>query len=92
MCIQRITKAKDRAKDEGRLVRDGEFRTACAQACPTDALVFGNLKDEKSRIFQVRKDPRNYAVLEELDTNPSVTHLAKVTLAEPGTAGDAKTA
>ncbi|HWP35447.1 MAG TPA: molybdopterin-dependent oxidoreductase [Thermodesulfobacteriota bacterium] len=81
MCIQRINRAKDRATDEGRLVRDGEFTTACAQACPTEAIVFGNLKDPDSRVAKLQASPRSYAVLEELGTHPSTTHLAKVTLA-----------
>jgi molybdopterin-containing oxidoreductase family iron-sulfur binding subunit len=92
MCIQRINRAKDTARDEGRLVRDGEFDTACAQACPAEALVFGNLKDPNSRVAKVRKDPRNYPVLGELDTNPSTTYLARVTLAEPARAGQAHSA
>jgi Fe-S-cluster-containing dehydrogenase component len=89
MCIQRINAAKDLAKDDGRLVRDGEFDVACAQACPSEALVFGNLKDPNSRVARLRANPRNYAVLEELETNPSVTHLAKVTLAEGAAGGRA---
>ncbi len=92
MCIQRINRAKDTARDEGRLVRDGEFDTACAQACPAEALVFGNLKDPNSRVAKVRNDPRNYPVLGELDTNPSTTYLARVTLAEPARAGQAHSA
>ncbi|HEY8367905.1 MAG TPA: molybdopterin-dependent oxidoreductase [Thermodesulfobacteriota bacterium] len=87
MCIQRINAAKDLAKDQGRRVRDGEFQTACAQACPTEAIVFGNLKDPESRVAKLRASPRNYAVLEELETVPSVTHLAKVTFAEAPAAG-----
>ncbi len=85
MCIQRINRAKDLAKDEGRPVRDGEFTTACAQACPADAIVFGNLKDPNSRVAKLRASSRNYAVLGELNTNPSVTHLARVTLGGPPT-------
>lgn len=90
MCIQRINAAKDLAKDQGRLLRDGEFQTACAQACPTDAIVFGNLKERESRVAALRQDPRSYAVLEELETNPSVTHLARVTFAEAAPSGQAQ--
>jgi molybdopterin-containing oxidoreductase family iron-sulfur binding subunit len=90
MCIQRINAAKDAAKDQGRHVRDGEFDVACAQACPTEALVFGNLKEPNSRVAKLRQDPRNYAVLEELDTDPSITHMAKVVLSDaPAGAGRA---
>ena len=81
-CIQRIKFAKDRAKDEKRLVRDGEIIPACVQACPTEALVFGNSKDPNSRVSKLIRNPRRYRVLEYLNTRPSVTYLKEFSLTE----------
>ena len=79
-CIQRIRQAKDLAKDDGRRrVRDGEVQPACVQACPAEALVFGDRKDTASRVFASMNDPRAYRVLDELNTRPSVIYLKKVT-------------
>ncbi len=78
MCVQRIRRAEIAAAREGRPIRDGEFQTACAQACPTSALVFGDLADPNSRATQLRGDRRNYQMLAELGTDPSVTYLKKV--------------
>ena len=83
MCIQRIIAGKDRARDEGRKVRDGDILTACQQTCPTQAIVFGDLKDRESRVSGLSRSPRGYHVLEELGTRPAVTYLRKVTR-EPG--------
>ena len=77
-CYQRIRFAKDQAKDEGRLVREGEIQPACVQACPAEALVFGNLKDPESRVAQLARNPRRYRVLEHLNTQPSVTYLKSI--------------
>jgi molybdopterin-containing oxidoreductase family iron-sulfur binding subunit len=77
-CIQRIRGAQHQARLEQRPVRDGEVVTACAQACPSGALVFGNVKDPGSRVARVRDDPRAYHVLEDLNVRPAVTYLAKV--------------
>ena len=78
MCIQRIVAGKDRARDEKRTVRDGDIVTACQQTCPTQAITFGNLKDEGSEATKLRHAPRAYSVLDELGTRPSVTYLRKV--------------
>ncbi len=78
MCIQRIVAGKDHARDEKRTVRDGDIRTACQQTCPTQAITFGNLKDEGSEVTKLAHVPRAYHVLEELGTRPSVTYLRKV--------------
>lgn len=77
-CIQRINYAKDKAKDENRLVKDGEFKTACEQACASEAIVFGNLVDEKSRVSKMSHDKRGYHVLEEINAKPGITYLKKV--------------
>jgi molybdopterin-containing oxidoreductase family iron-sulfur binding subunit len=78
MCIQRIAAGKDRARDEKRQVRDGDILTACQQTCPTQAITFGNLKDEGSDAAKLAHSPRAYHVLEEIGTRPSVTYLKKV--------------
>jgi molybdopterin-containing oxidoreductase family iron-sulfur binding subunit len=74
-CIQRIRAAKDKARDEGRGVRDGEAVTACAQSCPTGAIVFGDLKDENSRLARMTRSARAYRIFEGLGTEPSVYYL-----------------
>jgi anaerobic selenocysteine-containing dehydrogenase/Fe-S-cluster-containing dehydrogenase component len=78
MCIQRIAAGKDHARDEHRGVRDGDIVTACQQTCPTQAITFGNLKDEGSTVSKLTHSPRAYHVLEELGTRPGVTYLRKV--------------
>src|SRR5688572_1344505 len=77
-CIQRIRGAQHHARLEDRALRDGEFTTACAQACPSNAIVFGDMRDPASRVAQLRKDHRGYAVLEDVNTRPAITYLAKV--------------
>ncbi|OGS01509.1 MAG: hypothetical protein A2V88_03165 [Elusimicrobia bacterium RBG_16_66_12] len=77
-CIQRIQEAKFEAKGQGRAVRDGDIRPACAQSCPAQAIVFGDVNDPKSRVSQLRKDPRHYRVLAELNVEPSVGYMVKV--------------
>lgn len=78
-CVQRINEGKDRAKDEGRPVRDGEIQPACVQSCPTDALVFGDLNDPKSRVSKLAHDQRAYKVLDHhLNTQPSVSYLSNI--------------
>jgi len=78
-CIQRIREVELQAKREGRKVRDGEIRPACAQSCPTRAFVFGDLMDRHSEVSKLtRGDPRRYHVLEELNTKPAVTYLRRI--------------
>ncbi len=77
-CVQRIQEKKLIAKKEGRQLRDGELQSACQQACPADAIVFGDLNDPKSKVSKMMKDPRNYHLLEELHTLPSVGYLTKI--------------
>jgi Fe-S-cluster-containing dehydrogenase component len=77
-CVQRIREGKERAKLEGRALRDGEVRPACAQTCPTGAIVFGDLLDPQSAVSRLATAGRGYRVLEHLGTRPSVTYLARV--------------
>jgi molybdopterin-containing oxidoreductase family iron-sulfur binding subunit len=77
-CVQRIRGVGNRAKLEGREVRDGEVVPACAQTCPTEAIVFGDLKNPESRVSKLSHDVRRYRVLEHLNTQPAVTYLKKV--------------
>jgi molybdopterin-containing oxidoreductase family iron-sulfur binding subunit len=77
-CTQRINRAKIDAKLEGRALHDGDVKTACQQACPASAIEFGDIRDRSSRVATAKADPRNYALLEELNTKPRTTYLAKV--------------
>lgn len=77
-CVQRITKARIHAEEQQRLIRDGEIQTACQQACPADAIVFGNINDPDSRVAQLKENPRNYGLLADLNTRPRTTYLALV--------------
>jgi molybdopterin-containing oxidoreductase family iron-sulfur binding subunit len=78
-CVQRIQAARQPAKDQKRPIRDGEVVTACQQACPTQAIQFGNLRDPKSAVSVAGEDPvRGYHALHVLNTRPAITYLAKV--------------
>jgi molybdopterin-containing oxidoreductase family iron-sulfur binding subunit len=77
-CVQRIRAAKETARNEGRLVRDGEVLPACAQTCPTRAITFGNLNDPDSAVSRLFTSPRAYALLGDLGTRPSIVYLKKV--------------
>jgi molybdopterin-containing oxidoreductase family iron-sulfur binding subunit len=77
-CVQRIQRKRIETRIEGRRLRDGELTTACAQACPSDAIVFGDLNDPAARVTRLHHDPRGYQLLHQLGTRPRTFHLARV--------------
>jgi molybdopterin-containing oxidoreductase family iron-sulfur binding subunit len=77
-CVQRISHARINSKLEDRKIRDGEIQTACQNACPTQAISFGDINDPESRVAKLKQEPRNYGMLEELNTRPRTTYLASV--------------
>jgi molybdopterin-containing oxidoreductase family iron-sulfur binding subunit len=89
-CVQRISQARIAAKLDDRQIRDGEVVTACQAACPTNAIVFGNINDPNAQVTKLKASPRNYSLLAELNNRPRTTYLALVrnpnTELEPETA------
>lgn len=77
-CVQRIRESGARARAEGRRVEDGEVQTACQQACPTRAIVFGDGNDPRAEVARRTRDPRAYEALDELGTHPRVRYLERV--------------
>jgi molybdopterin-containing oxidoreductase family iron-sulfur binding subunit len=77
-CTQRIAAARIEAQKDGRPIVDGEVITACQAVCPTDAIVFGDMNDKQSQVAQIKQDPRNYKLLNELNTQPRTTYLAEL--------------
>jgi molybdopterin-containing oxidoreductase family iron-sulfur binding subunit len=77
-CVQRINAGRIQAEKENRPIRDGEVVTACQQACPAEAIVFGDINDANSRVAKLKAEPRNYALLGSLNTRPRTTYLARL--------------
>jgi molybdopterin-containing oxidoreductase family iron-sulfur binding subunit len=90
-CVQRINHARIEAETENRNIRDGDIVTACQQACPTQAIVFGDLRDPNSRVSRMKADGRNYSLLEELGTEPRTSYLTAVRNPHPEIARAEKT-
>ncbi len=85
-CIQRISSARITASNEDRRIRDGDVVTACQSACPTEAIVFGDLNDTTAAVVAAKGSVLNYALLEELNTVPRTSYLAKVRNPHPALA------
>jgi molybdopterin-containing oxidoreductase family iron-sulfur binding subunit len=77
-CVQRIREAEIRSVDEDRYIRDGEIQTACMQACPTQAIVFGDKNNKNNRVSRLKAETLNYAMYSELNTRPRTTYLAEL--------------
>ena len=82
-CVQRIQNVKIKSKNEHRPIKDGEITTACQQACPTDAITFGDLNDDGSQVATKQRLPRAYTLLAELNTRPRHVFLARITNPHP---------
>jgi Fe-S-cluster-containing dehydrogenase component len=87
-CVQRIRESEIAAERDGRELRGSEVQTACQQACPTNAIVFGSLTERDSEMVRRRKQPRAYSSLHELGTEPRVRYLARVRNTNPELPGD----
>jgi molybdopterin-containing oxidoreductase family iron-sulfur binding subunit len=77
-CVQRIQEGKIAAKRDGRVLRDGDIVTACQQACPSEAITFGDLNDASGKVAKLRDLDRSYRLLAELGTGPRTTYLGKI--------------
>ena len=77
-CIQRINERRIQSKKDGSQILDGEVQAACQQACPTQAIAFGDLNDPESRVAQMRQTPLHYELLGDLGTKPRTTFLARI--------------
>lgn len=87
-CVQRLHEAKWHAQDDGRArINDGEAITACQEACPAGAIIFGDMNDKNSRVSKARMGERGFRVLSELNVRPSITYLAKVRNADVTSSG-----
>jgi molybdopterin-containing oxidoreductase family iron-sulfur binding subunit len=75
-CTQRISAARIESEKKNVPIKDGDIVTACQAACPSDAIVFGDLNDPESKVAKLKKDHRNYNLLNELNTQPRTTYLA----------------
>jgi molybdopterin-containing oxidoreductase family iron-sulfur binding subunit len=82
-CVQRITQARIDAEREDRKVREADVMTACQQACPADAIVFGDINNAENRVSKLKGTARNYGLLTDLNTRPRTTYLAAINNPNP---------
>jgi molybdopterin-containing oxidoreductase family iron-sulfur binding subunit len=88
-CVQRISAARIDAEKKNAPIRDGDVKTACQQACPAGAIVFGNVHDRTSRVAAMKAEPLEYGLLTDLNTRPRTTYLAKIWNPNPELGGEA---
>ncbi len=86
-CVQRVNYARIEAKKQDRRIHDGDVMTACQAVCPASAIVFGDMNDRASEVARKKSEPRSYALLAELNTEPHTTYLANLTNPNPALAG-----
>jgi molybdopterin-containing oxidoreductase family iron-sulfur binding subunit len=89
-CVQRINEARITSQKEDRKIADGEIQTACQQACPAQAIVFGDLNDPGSRVSRLKSDVRDYSLLHDLNTRPRTTYLTTLRNPNPDLEGPAE--
>jgi molybdopterin-containing oxidoreductase family iron-sulfur binding subunit len=77
-CVQRINAARIDAEEANRPIRDGDILTACQQACPAGAIVFGDINDPNSKVAQLKRQPHDYPLLGDVNTQPRTTYLAQI--------------
>jgi molybdopterin-containing oxidoreductase family iron-sulfur binding subunit len=77
-CVQRISQARIDAEIADGKIPDGKLQTACQQSCPAAAIIFGNINDPESKVAKLKAHPRNYALLDDLNTRPRTTYLAEI--------------
>jgi molybdopterin-containing oxidoreductase family iron-sulfur binding subunit len=82
-CVQRIERARIHARVDGRTIREGEVKSACQQACPAEAIVFGNLNDPSDKVSVLHRDARRYDLLHNLGTRPRTAYLVRITNPNP---------
>jgi molybdopterin-containing oxidoreductase family iron-sulfur binding subunit len=85
-CVQRISEKRIKAQVDNRAIDDGEVVTACQQACPTQAITFGDINRKDSKVAREKSAPHSYALLEELNTRPRTTYLGKISNTDSGLA------
>jgi molybdopterin-containing oxidoreductase family iron-sulfur binding subunit len=86
-CVQRISEARIEAEKVNRTIQDGEIVTACQQACPTQAIVFGDINDANAQVTKLKAEPLTFNVLDKLNTRPRTSYMARLRNVNPELGG-----